>query len=99
MGVVLVEGMDGVKALLARIADDDALHGRFVEMLAKVEAEGGAMSDAARGLARTERCRLRELTAVEHQLYGKLLGAFANALATMPSGIETVVTAIGSVAV
>jgi hypothetical protein len=79
--------MEDAEALLTRIGADAELHRRFMAMLADMRE--GELAEAARAIGGCDQGRFRQLRLVEHQLYERLLAGFANALATMPSGIET----------
>jgi hypothetical protein len=88
MKMALAEGAitEEAEALLTRIGADSDLHGRFMAMLA--ELREGELAEAGREIGGCDQGRFRQLRLVEHHLYEKLLAGFANALATMPSGIE-----------
>jgi hypothetical protein len=88
VGMKMADGMtEEAEALLRRIGADAELHRRFMAMLA--ELHDGELAEAAREIGGCDRGRFSQLRLAEHALYGKLLAGFANALATMPSGIET----------
>ncbi len=84
-------------ALLRRIGADPELHRRFMAMLEDLHEGDGALAEAAREIGTCDRRRFCALKLMEHRLYEKLLAGFANALATMPSGIETTLGIAGQV--
>jgi hypothetical protein len=91
MTMAVAEGamMEEAELLLRRIGADAELHRRFMAMLEDLHEGEDDLAKAARQIGRCDRRRFSQLKLAEHHLYEKLLTGFANALATMPSGIET----------
>lgn len=53
------------------------------------------LAEGLHAVAALEESHIRQLCEIEQRLYRKLLGAFVNTVATMPSSVETGLTALG----